>query len=52
VKPSLKEIGVPEDGLDAAADDIAGVEIPNPRPVSRDDVRALIDDAFHGRRPR
>ena len=52
VKPSMKEIGVPEDGLDAAADDIAGVEIPNPRPVSRDDVRALIDDAFHGRRPR
>jgi maleylacetate reductase len=24
---------------------------PNPRPVTRAGVRALLDDAFHGRRP-
>jgi maleylacetate reductase len=24
----------------------------NPRPVTREGIRALLDDAFHGRRPK
>ncbi len=46
----LADIGMPESALDAAADIIADAEIPNPRPVSRDDVRAVLDDAYYGRR--
>ena len=40
-----------EDDLDRAAD--IAVENPyyNPRPVTREGIRALLDDAFHGRRP-
>jgi alcohol dehydrogenase class IV len=48
---ALRDIGMPEDGLDRAAD--LAVENPywNPRPIERDAVRALLDDAWHGRRP-
>ncbi len=48
---SLKEIGMPEDGLDRAAEMIAAEPYPNPRPVERTAVRAMLDDAWHGRRP-
>lgn len=51
IPASLAEIGVREADLDRAADVIASVEIANPRPATRDDVRALIDDAYAGRRP-
>jgi maleylacetate reductase len=47
---NLAEIGVPESALDDAADAITDSKTPNPRPVTRDDVRALLDDAFFGRR--
>lgn len=47
----LQEIGVPESGLDRAADVIAEVPVPNPRPAGREEIRRLIDDAYHGRRP-
>lgn len=50
IPASLAGIGLPEPALDAAADTIAGAEIPNPRPAGRDDIRAILDDAFHGRR--
>jgi maleylacetate reductase len=48
---SLREIGVSESELDEAAD--AAVKSPywNPRPVERNAIRNLLDDAYHGRRP-
>ncbi len=49
---SLKEIGMPVDGVDRAADLAVARPYPNPRPVAREGLRALLDDAFHGRRPR
>ena len=50
IPATLAEIGVPKTGLDAAADAIFDGKIPNPRAVTRDDVRALLDDAYFGRR--
>jgi maleylacetate reductase len=49
---SLKEIGMAEDGLDRAADLAVQNPYYNPRPVTREGLRALLDDAFQGRRPR
>jgi maleylacetate reductase len=48
---SLRQIGMVEPDLDKAAD--AAVQSPywNPRPVERNGIRALLDDAYHGRRP-
>jgi len=48
---SLREIGMSYSDLDKAAD--AAVKSPywNPRPVERNAIRALLDDAFNGRRP-
>jgi maleylacetate reductase len=48
---SLKEIGMPADGLDRAADLAVASPYPNPRPLEREAILALLDDAFHGRRP-
>jgi alcohol dehydrogenase class IV len=48
---TLAEIGMPEDGLAAAADEIASSPYWNPRPVDRDGVLRLLEDAFAGRRP-
>lgn len=47
----LSDIGMPQDGLDEAAAMIAGNPYWNPRPVERDAVREMLDDAFFGRRP-
>jgi maleylacetate reductase len=48
---SLREIGMSESDLDEAAD--AAVKSPywNPRPVERNAIRALLDDAYNGRPP-
>jgi maleylacetate reductase len=48
---SLRQIGMSYSDLDAAAD--AAVESPywNPRPVERDAIRELLEDAYNGRRP-
>jgi alcohol dehydrogenase class IV len=48
---SLKELGMPQDGLDRAAD--LAIQNPywNPRPLERAALRELLDNAFHGRRP-
>ena len=48
---SLKELGMKETDLDEAAR--LSVDPPpwNPRPVDEQTVRALLDDAYHGRRP-
>ena len=48
---TLKELGLPEAALDRAA--AIAMEQPywNPRPLSRDGIRALLDHAWHGRPP-
>jgi alcohol dehydrogenase class IV len=48
---SLAALGMKESNLDRAAD--LAVENPyyNPRPVTRDGIRALLEDAFRGIRP-
>jgi len=48
---ALKDLGLAEENLDRAADIATGSPYYNPRPVDRDGVRALLDDAYHGRRP-
>jgi maleylacetate reductase len=48
---SLKTIGMSESDLDRAAELATASPYWNPRPVDRDGIRALLDDAFHGRRP-
>ena len=48
---ALKNIGMPQDGLDKAADLATANPYWNPRPIDRAAVRALLDDAFFGRRP-
>jgi maleylacetate reductase len=49
---SLREIGMPEAGLERAAEEIAGAPYWNPRPVTREGVRQLLQDAFEGSAPR
>jgi alcohol dehydrogenase class IV len=48
---SLREIGMSYSVLDEAAE--AAVKSPywNPRPVERNAIRRLLDDAYNGRRP-
>lgn len=48
---SLRELGMPPDGLDRAADLAAANPYPNPVPIERDALRNLLADAFEGRRP-
>lgn len=48
---ALSQIGLKESDLDRAADIATEAPYYNPRPVERDAVRRLLDDAFHGRRP-
>jgi maleylacetate reductase len=48
---SLREIGMPEDRLDEAADIAVMSPYWNPRPIERGSIRALLQDAWDGRRP-
>ena len=49
---SLQAIGLAEDALEQVAEEVAmDSYYNNPRPIERDGIRALLDDAFHGRRP-
>jgi maleylacetate reductase len=48
---ALRDIGMPESGLDRAADLAVANPYWNPRPFGGDEIRALLDDAWHGRRP-
>lgn len=45
---SLAAIGMPADGLDRAADLAAQAAYPNPRPLERDALRGLLQNAFDG----
>nr|WP_294978728.1 maleylacetate reductase [uncultured Pseudomonas sp.] len=49
---SLREIGMPADGLDRAADLAVAAPYPNPRPLDRAALRALLQRAFDGVEPR
>jgi maleylacetate reductase len=48
---SLEAIGMPESGLDRAADLAAATPYPNPRPLERAALRALLQRAFDGAPP-
>jgi alcohol dehydrogenase class IV len=48
---SLAAVGMAEADLDKAAAIAAATPYWNPRPIDRDSIRALLDDAYHGRRP-
>jgi maleylacetate reductase len=49
---ALREIGMPESGLDGAAELATTMPYWNPRPIERAGIRALLDNAFYGKRPR
>jgi maleylacetate reductase len=49
---SLEQLGMRYADLDRAAELAAGAPYPNPRPITREAVRVLLEDAFYGRRPR
>jgi maleylacetate reductase len=48
---SLAAIGMPADGLDRAAELAVQNQYPNPRPLERDALRALLQRAFDGAAP-
>jgi maleylacetate reductase len=48
---ALKDIGMPEAGLDKAADIAASNPYPNPRKLEREAIRKLLADAYYGHRP-
>lgn len=49
---ALRAIGMPEAGLERAAELATSSPYWNPRPLDRAGIGALLDDAFYGRRPR
>ena len=49
---SLKQLGMPEEGIERAADLATQTPYPNPRPLERAAIRELLQDAYAGRRPR
>jgi maleylacetate reductase len=50
---ALRDIGVPRDRLDDIADQVATDSYySNPRPIERDGIRDLLENAWHGHRPR
>jgi maleylacetate reductase len=50
-RQALSKIGLRESDLDRAADLAVESPYPNPTPLTREHVRALLDDAFYGCRP-
>lgn len=48
---ALRDIGMPEDGIDRAADLATQNPYWNPRPFDRDEIRELIAQAWRGARP-
>jgi alcohol dehydrogenase class IV len=51
-KRALRDLGMPEDGIDKAADLAVRNPYWNPRPVERGAIRDLIARAFAGERPK
>lgn len=52
VPVALKALGVRFADLDRVADAALAAPYPNPRPMERDAIRSLLEDAYWGRRPR
>ena len=50
-KTALKDIGMAAEDLDKAADIATQNPYYNPKPVTREGIRELLDNAYHGRRP-
>lgn len=48
---SLNALGMNAADIDEAADIVAAVDFPNPRPAPRDDIREVIEQALHGEPP-
>ena len=48
---SLAAVGMPADGIDTATEIAVARPYPNPRALTKDGIRTLLDDAYHGRRP-
>jgi maleylacetate reductase len=48
---SLRELGMPESGLDRVVELALANPYWNPRPLEAAPMRRLLEDAFHGRRP-
>lgn len=48
---ALRDIGMREDDLDRACDIAMQNQYPNPRPLERNGIRALLQNAFDGARP-
>lgn len=48
---TLAELGMQREDLDRAAEIATASPYPNPRPLTREDIRNLLEDAFTGRRP-
>ncbi len=48
---ALRELGMQETDLDKACDIAMQNRYPNPRPLERDAIRQLLQDAFEGKRP-
>jgi maleylacetate reductase len=49
---ALKDIGMPQNELDRCAGIAAQNAYANPRPIEKAAIRALLDNAWHGERPR
>lgn len=49
---SLRALGLSDNALEQATDLALRNPYWNPRPLERDGIRALLEDAWHGRRPR
>ncbi|AIO31001.1 iron-containing alcohol dehydrogenase [Burkholderia cenocepacia] len=52
IAPALAELGMPQDGLDEAADLACSNPYANPRPIERAAIRELLQRAWEGRAPR
>lgn len=48
---TLRGLGLDADALDEAADQATAAPYPNPKPLTRDGILALLTDAWHGNRP-
>jgi len=48
---ALRDLGLSEDDLDRVADLAVEKPYANPEPVTRDGIRAVLERAYHGRRP-
>jgi maleylacetate reductase len=48
---TLRELGLPRSDLRVIAEEVVARGVPNPRPVTVNDITALLSDAWEGRRP-